>query len=101
MDVWRQEIWLVEGSNSHEARQLTASGIIAPDGHLAFRTPRDFLAFAARRWRIDDLGLGTGVDDTVSLIDGIISASSRRFSTPSERRHQRMVRCCLQYRWGP
>src|SRR5512132_906571 len=54
MDVRRQAIGIVERADAHEAHDVAAPAVIAPERDVAFRAARDLLADAAVRRRVHD-----------------------------------------------
>src|SRR5882672_7742304 len=71
MDIRRTQARIVHGADAHEAHGRTSFRIIAPDRDLADRAARDALALAARRRRVDQLGLRLEMFDAIRLVDRV------------------------------
>src|SRR4051794_26746308 len=67
VDVGRQPTRVVERADADEADRIAGAGIVAPHGDAAARAARDALAGAARRRRLDELGLAAQQLDAVRL----------------------------------
>lgn len=71
MYIGRQVIWCIQRAHPNEPNDWARTRIVAPYGHPAFGTARDFLPLAAIRGRIDDLWLHTQMNQVICLDHGI------------------------------
>jgi hypothetical protein len=67
VDIRRQTIRFVEGTDPHEANGIAAATVIAPDGDATPRTAGDYLTFAAVGWRVDAFHLSREQLDAIGL----------------------------------
>ena len=71
MNIGRQPVRLIERSNADKAQRIASSSVIASDSNAATGTPRDDLAHAAARRRIDQFHLTLQQLHAISFDHGI------------------------------
>jgi len=71
VNVWREQVRVVECADADELDHGPCARVVAPDGDLAGWAPGNTLTCATLRWRIDNLRLNAQRGDSISFDQGV------------------------------